>query len=54
MIENIHSAIPLYLLVNHESGYIEEKNGNKSLIFGYSVNKIKKYFVHRCLEWKQN
>ena len=28
--ENIYSVNPLYLLVNHESGYIEEKkNGNK-------------------------
>ena len=27
--ENIYSVNPLYLLVNHESGYIEEKkNGN--------------------------
>ena len=27
--ENIHSVSPLYLLVNHASGYIEVKNGNK-------------------------
>ena len=27
--ENIHSANPLYLLVNHAIGYIEQKNGNK-------------------------
>ena len=26
--ENIHSVNPLYLLVNHASGYIEEKIGN--------------------------
>ena len=31
--ENIHSENPLYLLVNYASGYIEEKNGNKYLIF---------------------
>ena len=31
--ENIHSVNPLYLLINHASGYIEEKNGNKYLIF---------------------
>ena len=30
--ENIYSVNPLYLLVNHASGYIEEKNGNKCLI----------------------
>ena len=31
--ENIYSVNPLYLLVNHANGYIEEKNGNKYLIF---------------------
>ena len=31
--ENIHSVNPLYLLVNHASGYIEEQNGNKYLVF---------------------
>ena len=45
--ENIHSLNPLYLLVNHASGYIEEKNGNKDLIFDDSVNEnkalLKKY-----------
>ena len=44
---NNHSVNPLYLLVNHASGYIEEKNGNKYLSFYYSVieNKelLKKY-----------
>ena len=39
--ENIHSVNPLYLLVNHASGYIEEKNGNKYLIFDDSVNENK-------------
>ena len=37
--ENIYSVNPLYLLVNHASGYIEEKNGNKYLIFDDSVNE---------------
>ena len=27
--ENIYSANPLYLLLNHASGHIEEKNENK-------------------------
>ena len=27
--ENIYSVNPLFLLANHASGYIEEKNGNK-------------------------
>ena len=31
--QSIYSVNPLYLKVNHESGYIEEKNGNKYLIF---------------------
>ena len=29
----IYSVNPLYLRINHASGYIEEKNGNKYLIF---------------------
>ena len=31
--ENIYRVNPLYLLFNHANGYIEEKNGNKYLIF---------------------
>ena len=31
--ESIYSANPLYLHINHASGYIEEQNGNKYLIF---------------------
>ena len=31
--ENINSVNPLYLLIDRASGYIEEKNGNKYLIF---------------------
>ena len=31
--ENIYSVNPLYLLVNHASGYIEEKGANKYLFF---------------------
>ena len=45
--ENIHSVIPLYLLANQASRYIEEKNGNKFLIVDDSVNEnkglLKKY-----------
>ena len=44
--ENIYSVNPLYLLVNHASGYIKEKNGNKYLIFdSVDENKevLKKY-----------
>ena len=31
----------MYLIVNHTSGYIEEKNGTKYLIFDDSVNENK-------------
>ena len=49
--ENIHSVNPLYLLVNHASGYIEEKKGNKYyLIFDDSVNE-KKALLKKFLEW---
>ena len=45
--ENIYSLNPLHLLVNHTSGYIKEKNGNKYLVFDDSVNEnkelLKKY-----------
>ena len=44
--ENIYSVNPLYLLVNHASRYIKEKNENKYLIFDSTdENKelLKKY-----------
>ena len=41
--ESIYSVNPLYLRINHASGYIEEKNGNKYLIFD-SVDENKKVF----------
>ena len=44
--EIIYSVNPLHMLVNHASGYIEEKNGNKYLIFDSTdENKelLKKY-----------
>ena len=31
--ENINSVNPLYLLIDHASGYIEEKGVNKYLVF---------------------
>ena len=40
--ERIYSVNPLYLRINHESRFIEEKNGNKYLIFD-SVDENKKY-----------
>ena len=44
--ENINCVNHLYLLIDHASGYIEEKNGNKYLIFdSVDENKevLKKY-----------
>ena len=38
--ENIYNVNPLHLLANDARGYIEEKNGNKYLIFD-SLEKIK-------------
>ena len=34
--KNIYSLNPLYLLINHANGYIEEKRVNKYLIFDYA------------------
>ena len=44
--KNIHSVNPLYLLIDHASGYIEEKGTNKYLVFdSTNENKelLKKY-----------
>ena len=51
--ENIHSVKPLYLFVNHASGYIKGKNGNKYLIFDYSVNENKALLkkIRKFLGW---
>ena len=38
--ENIYSANPLYLRVNHASGYIEETNENKHLTFDSTDKNI--------------
>ena len=34
------------MLVNHANGYIEEKNGNKYLVFDYSINENKELQKH--------
>ena len=39
--ESIYSVNPLYLHINHASGYMEEQNGNKYLIFD-SVDEKKR------------
>ena len=51
--ENIHSVNPLYLLINHASGYIEEKNRNKYLIFDDSVNENKELLKNTQMFWME-
>ena len=43
--ENIYSVNPLYLIIAHANGYIEEKGVNKYLVFDSDENKhlLKKY-----------
>ena len=49
--ESVYSVNPLYLQVNHASGYIEEKNENKYLVFNSTdenkelLKKTQKYGV---------
>ena len=47
----VYGVTSLYLQVNHASGYIEEKNGNKYLIFGDSVNENKEVFKKYADAW---
>ena len=45
--ESIYGVNPLYLRIDHASGYIQEKNGDKYLIFNCdheSKKVLKKYF----------
>ena len=51
--ENIYSVNPFYLIINHESGYIEEKNGNKYLIFYDSVNEKKRLLKKYADVWDE-
>ena len=50
--ESIYSVNSFYLHIDHASGYIEEKNGNKYLIFD-SVDENKEVLkkICKCLEW---
>ena len=41
--ENINSVNPFYLLLDHASGYTEENNGNKYLVFDKNKKVLKKY-----------
>ena len=51
--KNIHSVNPLYLIINQTSGYIEEKNGNKYLIFDDSVNENKELLKKYADVWDE-
>ena len=51
--ENTRSVNPLYLLVNHANRYIEEKNGNKYLIFYDSVNENKELLKKYADVWDE-
>ena len=44
--QNIHSVNPLYLCIDHSNEYIEEKNGNKDLIFDSVVEN--KELLKKC------
>ena len=44
--ESICSINPLYLEVNHTNGYIEEKIGNKYLIFDTTDENKKSYWIN--------
>ena len=49
--ENIYSVNPLYLLINHASGYIaEEENENKYLIFD-STDENKELLKNTQMFW---
>ena len=49
---NIHSVNPLYFIIGEVDGYIEEKNGNKYLIFA-STNKNKEVLTKYTELWNR-
>ena len=51
-IDDCESSVNLlYLQVDHASGYIKEKNGNKYLIFDDSVDENKKVLKKYSMVW---
>ena len=48
--ESIHNVNSMYFIVGEADGYIEEKNGNKYLVFA-SKDKNKEVLKHRTLGW---
>ena len=51
--ENIYNVNPLYLLVNPASGYIEENNENKYIIFDDSINENKELLKKHTDVWDE-
>ena len=49
--EIVYNVNPLYLQVNYANGYIEEKNGNKYLIFDDSVDENKEVLKNYNEVW---
>ena len=49
--ERIYSIYSLYLQVSNANGYIEDSNGNKYLIFDYSVNGNKELLKEYVDVW---
>ena len=49
--EKIYIVNPLYLLIDHASGYIEEGGANKYLIFVSTDKKKVTEKILWCLEW---
>ena len=49
--ENLYSVNHSHLLINHKSGYIEEKNQNKYFIFDDSVNENKALLKKYAYVW---
>ena len=49
--ENLYSVNHSHLLINHEGGYIEEKNQNKYFIFDDSVNENKALLKKYAYVW---
>ena len=47
--ESIYRVNPLYLIIDHANGYIEEENGNKYLIFD-SVDENKEV-LKKCTDF---
>ena len=50
---NVHSVNPFYLVFNKIDGYVEENNGNKSLVF-VSTSKSKEILTKYTEVWNKS